>query len=112
MDEKRKARLLWSSHFGIEEIVEEKEVAFRIQRFGNLRFSQMVFCPLGICVMVICGFVLFPLNHDATLLVRRVRLQIRLDDLIEPVPDIFFGCGGTDALTANQGAGDSVFIVI
>ena len=57
MDEKRKARLLLSSHFGIEEIVEEKEVAFHIQRFGNRRFSQMVFCPLGICVMVICSFI-------------------------------------------------------
>ena len=35
MDEKRKARLLWSSHFSIEEIVEEKEASFRIRRFGN-----------------------------------------------------------------------------
>ena len=112
MDEKRKARLLWSSHFGIEEIVEEKEASFRIRRFGNRRFSQMVFCPFGICMTVICGFVLFPLNHDATLLVRRVRLQIRLDDLIEPVSESLSGNSGANMLTTNQRTGDGVFIVI
>ena len=112
MDEKRKARLLWSSHFGIEEIVEEKEVFFRIRRFWNRRFSGMVFCPFEVCMTVICGFVLFPLKHDATLLVRRVRLQIRLDDLIEPVSESLSGSSGANMLPTNQRTRDGVFIVI